>query len=91
MAVAINVGLAKVFNAAEVQLVCRSQRNQFGAACDVTAIQPSVRDMPGIILDTMQSDRESLLPELRHSGIAFWNYWNDDTRAFYVHGYSFTD
>jgi hypothetical protein len=54
--------------------LCPSQINEFVATNELAAVRPSVRDMPGIVLTTMQSDREFPLLKLRQSGIEFWNY-----------------
>ena len=66
-----NVVLAKVFDTAYIQFVCTSQLSQFRAARDVAAVQPAIRNMPGIILGAMQPNGESLLAKLRQSGIEF--------------------
>ena len=51
-----------------VQLVCVLQLDQFVAPRDVTAEQPSVRDMSGVVFGVVQSDHEPLSPKLCQSG-----------------------
>jgi hypothetical protein len=84
-------GLAKILDTVNVQSICPSQLDQFVAACDVAAVQPSIRDMPNIVLAMMQSDRQSLLPKLSQTGIELWNHGRCDTGMFYVHGESVAD
>jgi hypothetical protein len=68
-----NLTLAKVFDTTNIQLVYPSQLNQFIAACHIAAVQPSVRNVPSVILCAMQSNGESLLAKFRQSVLEFWN------------------
>jgi hypothetical protein len=47
-----------------VQLIRVLQLDQFVAPCDVTAEQPSVRDMSGVVFGVVQFDHEPLSPKL---------------------------
>ena len=67
-------GLAKVFDTANVQFMRFSELNQLVAAGDIAAVQPSVRDMPGMVLYAMQSNGESLISEFRQSCVEFCCY-----------------
>ena len=60
--------------------LCPSQINEFVATDELAAVQPSVRDMPGIVLGVVESDRKPLPAELRQSGIEVWD----------IHSESFT-
>jgi hypothetical protein len=46
-----------------VQLIRVLQLDQFVAPCDVTAEQPSVRDMSGVVFGVVQFDHEPLSPK----------------------------
>ena len=85
-----SVGLTQTFDPANVQFVSSSQLNQFVSACDVSAVQPSVRNMPGIVWAAMQSNAESLLSKFRQGVIEFRSHCSWDT-VFYFHAESFTD
>jgi hypothetical protein len=79
----ISAPLAEGFDAADVQIICAFQFQQLVTACDVTAKQASVRDMPRIVLAAVQSNGESLLPKFLQRGIESWHYC-----VFYTHSKS---
>ena len=62
-------------------LNCVLQLDQFVGPRDVTAEQPSDRDMSGVVFVVVQSDQESLPPKLRQSGVQFWEV---DSGEYYL-------
>jgi hypothetical protein len=83
--------LTQAFDPANIQFVSSFQLNQFVSACDVSAVQPSVRNMPGIIWAAMQSNRESLFSKFRQGVIEFRSHYSWQTGVRRLHIESFTD
>ena len=63
--------LTQAFDPTNVQIVCAFQFNEFIATCDVTAIEAAIGNVPCIVFQAMQSDRESLFLQFSDDVIAF--------------------
>jgi len=61
----------QIFDTLKVKSLPFSQINQLLSRYDVTAVQSTIGDMPGIIGQAMQSDCQSLPLKIRQSSIEF--------------------
>ena len=76
---------------AYIQFPRSAQLQQFVRADDITAIQTSIRNMPGIVLEVVQSNRESLSLKLRQRGLELYNRRISDYRLCCIHGLSLAE